>query len=169
MGLVVVFLIAVLGKAPLVDEKATVDSPLIGHAVPRLAGTDTDGRPLDIRADRGRWVVVNFFATWCVPCREEHPEFLKFWAEHQAVGDVDLIQLIYGDSLDAVAKFRTEQGGTWPIVDDRGGTMSIDFGVSGIPETFVIRPDGTVAKQIIGKITAAQLDKLIAQPDSRHA
>ena len=87
---------------------------------------------------------------------------MRFYAEHQTTGGVGLIQIIYSDSVDAVREFRVTKGGTWPLIDDPDGPISIDYGVTGIPETFVIGPDRIIRGKIVGKITAARLDAMLA-------
>ena len=105
---------------------------------------------------------MNFFATWCVPCRKEHPELVAFHQRHATAGDAAVIGVVYDDSVDAVRAFRAERGGSWPMVADPGGRIALELGVAGVPESFLISPDGIVVSKIVGGVRAAELESLLA-------
>ena len=109
---------------------------------------------------------VNFFATWCVPCRREHPELVRFQERHQAVGDVEVVGVVYDDSVDAVRQFKAERGGRWPMLSDPGGKVALDFGVSGVPESFLIGPDGVIVAKLVGGVRADDLDLLLQRTNT---
>jgi len=139
------------------------DSPLLGKPAPAIAGQTVDGQSVRLDQYQGRWVLVNFFATWCIPCRQEHPDLIRFAAEHRQAGDLDVLGVVYDDSLDAVRDFRDKQGGDWPMVVDPNGRVALDFGVSGVPESYLIDPDGRVAAKVVGGVQAGALDDLLAK------
>jgi cytochrome c biogenesis protein CcmG/thiol:disulfide interchange protein DsbE len=105
--------------------------------------------------------VVNFFATWCVPCVQEHPDLVNFSAAHQVQGDAAVLGVVYSDSAQAVRSFRDEKGGTWPMVTDPKGRIALDYGVSGVPESFLVNPDGVVVAKLLGGVRAGDLDQLL--------
>ena len=160
VGLPILLLIGVLAtRDPAIDTAAS--SPLVGKAAPEIAAPALDGTPVRLSDLRGKWVLVNFFNSWCVPCREEHPELLKFHARHAQAGDALILGVIRDDTADAVREWRAEEGGDWPAVDDPRGTIALDYGVRGQPETFVISPEGVVVARYISTITADGMDTLL--------
>lgn len=167
VAVVVIVLIVVLAMSK--PSKDTAASPLVGRPAPAI-----DGRVLDVNAGRpgqpfafarppGKWVLVNFFASWCVPCRDEAPE-LKKWADaHESAGDAELIQVIFQESPgDSAAFLRDNGGASWPVVVGDSGTLALDWGVAKVPETFLVAPDGRVVLKTIAPVTQAFVDKQIA-------
>ena len=161
-GVVFLALVVVLAtRAPATTRLS--DSPLLGQPAPPLAGTTIDGVAYNMTAERGRWVVLNFFATWCVPCRQEHDDLVRFQGRHLPTGDATVVAVVYDDPASAVRRFRAEKGGDWPMVLDPSGRVALDYGVRGIPESYLISPDGFVAAKITGGVRAEDLEKLLAQ------
>ena len=74
-----------------------------------------------------------------------------------------MLGVVFSDSSQAVKEFRTDEGGTWPMLTDPGGRIALHFGVSGVPESFLIDPDGVVRSRILGGVRAADLDRLLAE------
>ena len=161
VALLAVAFVAVLATSDPASERRS-ESPLVGRTVPALAGETLDGGSFDIDAQRGRWVVVNFFATWCAPCRVEHPELIDFEEAHRAAGDVALVSVVYRDTETAITDFFTENGGEWPVMLNEDGRAPVDFGVVKVPETYLVDPTGRVAAKFTGGVTQAGLDDAIA-------
>jgi len=132
-----------------------VPSPLIGKPVPTFDLPPVKGRTLGLSsADLGRGEVslVNVFASWCVACREEHPVLMEL----KAGGLVPIHGLNYKDPPDDAARWLAEWGDPYTRTGaDLDGRVGIDWGVYGVPETFVIGPDGRIAYKHIGPITPA--------------
>jgi cytochrome c biogenesis protein CcmG/thiol:disulfide interchange protein DsbE len=162
VGVVVALLVVVLATRPDPGTRAA-RSPLLGKPAPELAGTTIDGQQFDLRQARGKWVLVNFFATWCVPCRQEHPDLVRFADVHRQLGDAEVVGVIYDDSESAVREYRQEEGGDWPMVVDPKGRVALDWGVAGVPESYVVTPDGRVAAKVVGGVRMASLENLLAQ------
>ena len=136
-------------------------SPLVGKPAPAIEGKTVDGTEASLADLKGKWVVVNFFATWCVPCRQEHPELIRFAQAHEAAGDAAVLGVIYSDNTQAVKEFRDKEGGGWAMLSDPKGRVALDYGVAGIPESFLISPEGVVAAKLIGGVRAFDLDQLL--------
>ncbi len=159
VGLVMVGLLVVLATSEPSTERRT-SSPLLGEAVPPLVGETSDGGTFDIDDHRGEWVVVNFFASWCVPCVREHPELVRFAAAHE--GDVQVVSVVFDDDPDAVRAFFAREGGDWPVVVGDTGGIALDFGVRGVPESYVVAPSGVVVAAFYG-VTQAALDQVLVE------
>jgi cytochrome c biogenesis protein CcmG/thiol:disulfide interchange protein DsbE len=161
LAVVVVFLSAVL-----VTRADDRPNPLVGLAAPAIDGTTLDGEPFDLDSLRGQWVVVNFFATWCVPCRVEHPELESFDRRHRQAGDAAVISVVFGDEPSEVAEFFEQNGGEWPVVAGDEGRIALEYSVTGVPESFLVDPTGVVHAHITGGVTSTGLDRLL---DERKA
>jgi cytochrome c biogenesis protein CcmG/thiol:disulfide interchange protein DsbE len=168
IAVLVALLVVVLATRDSSNERSS-KSELIGNIAPTVAGTTIAGEEVSAADLRGRWVVVNFFGSWCTPCIEEHPELLAFDAAHRAEGDAVLVGVTFDDKADDARAFFEERGGTWPVIDDPENSIAVAFGVAQVPETFVIAPDGTVVQQYPGKVTRAALDELIASYEAAAA
>ena len=159
---VVVALIGVLAISKSTEE--TADSPLLGKVAPSLAGTTIDGDDFDLTSLRGRFVVVNFFASWCQPCRVEAPELRRWAQRHEAAGDAELVNVLFQDTPEAARTFFEEFGGaTWPVLAVDTDTIGLDWGVAKVPETFIVNPDGVVVAKTISNVTETQLDALLVR------
>ena len=101
------------------------------------------------------------FATWCVPCRQEQPQFVQFMHRHQRRGDVTLVMVIFDDDTAKAQSFLRQHGGTWPAVGDTDGLLALSYGVTGVPETYLIDPRGIVTTKLVGGITADGLNRFL--------
>lgn len=150
-------------------EVRLADSPLLGKAAPAFSGTSVLADATHIRsADlRDKWVVLNFFASWCTPCKQEHPEIQRFAATHR--DDAQVIGVIWNDSAANTRRFFEREGGDWPVIRDPGVQIGLDYGVRGPPESYVIDPAGRVVAKYTGPLTAASLEDLLAGGDGSDA
>jgi cytochrome c biogenesis protein CcmG/thiol:disulfide interchange protein DsbE len=138
-------------------------SPLLGKVAPAVSGTGYRGDSFDLAAQRGNWVVVNFFSTTCVPCIREHPE-LKEWSErHKAIGDASIVSVTFDDSPASVRSFFDANGGDWPVLLENTGSIAISYGVTAVPESYLIDPFGVVRVKYTGGVTADALDNALAK------
>ena len=168
VALVVAALVAVFARSQPANQRQA-HSPLVGGPAPLLAGPTTDGGSFELASRRGRWVVVNFMASWCAPCREEQPELARFAARHATAGDAQVVAVVVDDDPGAVDRFFAEYGGTWPRVLDPEGRAYADFGVVRVPETFVVDPDGIVRAKLNGSVTADSLDAILLTASCQRA
>jgi cytochrome c biogenesis protein CcmG, thiol:disulfide interchange protein DsbE len=164
--LAVAFVWVLATREPGTDRQAS--SPLIGQAAPEVGGRTLDGGSFDIDDHQGRWVVVNFFATWCVPCQQEHPELVAFDEAHRETGDARVMSVLFDDSPDDAREYFAENGGDWPVVIDERGIAN-DYGVTGVPETYLVAPNGRVAAKLIGGVTQDGLDRIIGEIEAATA
>lgn len=144
-------------------------SALIGRAAPAtqlspLPGLTADGRPtpgIATAAEAGKVTVLNIFASWCVPCREEHPALIEL-QKTIAGKNVRLVGLNYKDKPEAALSFLKELGNPYSAVGvDPAGRTGIDWGVYGVPETFVVKADGTIAFKHVGPLSSALLKSVL--------
>ncbi len=169
-GLVVVALLALFTYGVVSgngDESAFGPSPLDDQLAPAIDGVTISGAPFSLDTERGRWVVVNFFSTTCVPCVREHPELVSFSQRHAAAGDRVVVSVLFGGSAETAAaqQFFARNGGAWPVVTDPTGSVSVDYAVAKVPESILVHPSGYVVGKIKGGVTADGLDAIIDSVD----
>jgi cytochrome c biogenesis protein CcmG/thiol:disulfide interchange protein DsbE len=129
---------------------ALIGKPAPATALPPLQGLNLPG--LDPALFKGGVTLVNIFASWCGPCRDEHPELLELAKRN----DIRLIGFNYKDKDENARRFLGSLGNPYMAVGvDPSGRAGVEWGVYGVPETFVIAPDGTIAYKHVGPITPA--------------
>jgi cytochrome c biogenesis protein CcmG, thiol:disulfide interchange protein DsbE len=141
-------------------DPRTIPSALIDKPVPEFALPPVKGRTLGLSSTDlvGEVSLVNVFASWCVACREEHPMFMQLKAESV----VRIHGLNYKDHPDNAARWLNTLGDPYTRTGaDRHGRVSIDWGVYGVPETFVISKDGRIAHKHIGPLTPEALENTV--------
>lgn len=118
----------------------------------------SDGSRIDLsHPPAGKILVLNFFASWCPPCREEAPDLRAAWNHEKPKGDVVMAGVVYNDSTAAAQRYLNENGLSYPYVDDFDGKLSSAFRVTGIPKTLVIDSNGKITVAHFGSINAQQL------------
>lgn len=161
VGVTVVFAVVLASRFG--RDPGLVDSPLLDQPAPSFTLETLDGADTVALEDlRGDIVVVNFFASWCLECRNEHDELVAT-ANAFADGGVTFVQIAYQEDPNRTLEFLEEEGSspvTRYLQDDRSRT-AIAYGVFGIPETFFIDESGTVVGKIIGETDALLLGATI--------
>ncbi|MGH6834600.1 MAG: DsbE family thiol:disulfide interchange protein [Methylocella sp.] len=149
-------------------DVSLLPSALIGSEVPAFALPPVDGlsdKPGFSDADlrQGKVTLVNVFASWCVPCHEEHEMIMQLSADPALTrAGVRLFGLAYKDEPTNIRRFLAEAGDPFARIGaDRKGRTAIDFGVYGVPETFVVKGDGTIAYRFVGPVTEASYRNVI--------
>lgn len=153
LGLVIAFY-AGLGRDPSLVPSALIGKPTPNFALPALL----DGKAGLATADlKGRVTLVNFFASWCVPCRAEHPLLMRLMQNGVELNGID-----YKDKPEDAQRWLGELGDPFKrIAADRGGGVAIDWGVYGVPETYVIDKAGMIRFKQVGPLTPDVVKKTI--------
>jgi cytochrome c biogenesis protein CcmG, thiol:disulfide interchange protein DsbE len=141
------------------SDPRVIPSPLIGKPMPAFAGTTLDGGAFSSAELAGRPTVVNFWASYCIPsCVDEHPVLLDLAARH---GDeLRMVGVLVNDTPDDARGFLDRYGQIdWPTLVNADSTISIDYGVTGPPETFFVDADGIVVARHVGPLTADEVTR----------
>ncbi|UCF20833.1 MAG: TlpA family protein disulfide reductase [Gemmatimonadota bacterium] len=144
-----------------------IESPLPGREAFAFSSETLDGDTVRLADLRGSVVVMNFWASWCVACIEEHGYFVE--AERlYADSDFQMLGIVYQDTPENARRWMRMRGGDWPSLIDPNSRIAIDYGVYGVPETYFIDKTGRIAFKQIGPVSRALLhqkvDSLLAAP-----
>jgi cytochrome c biogenesis protein CcmG/thiol:disulfide interchange protein DsbE len=162
VALAVLFFFRLSAGDPSAIPSALIGQPAPQTELPGIAGLTRDGKPvpgLDMTALKGQVAVLNVWASWCVPCREEAPALNLLSADKR----FQLVGLNYKDEPANALSFLARFGNPFAAIGaDKGGRSGIEWGVYGVPETFVVGRNGEIAFKLVGPITAANLPRLRA-------
>jgi len=166
LSLFTVIVLTVLGKG-LFLSPSTTESALLGKQAKAFqvhvlqAGGVLDGKSAVSLDDfKGKPLILNFWASWCESCRQEAREFEAFWQAHHQ--DITVLGVAIQDTPEEALEFVKAFGKTYPIGLDVSGNAGIDYGVTGVPETFVIDRTGKIAHKVNGPVTKLELERLLA-------
>jgi len=137
-------------------EPGYIESPIIGRPAPGFALTLFDGRAVRLEDFRGKVVFINFWASWCPPCRAEAPSLEAMWRRLREDG-VLFLGVNTQDEEERARAFLEEFGISFPNGRDPGGRIAIDYGVWGLPEAFIVDPAGRITYKHIGTLGTALL------------
>jgi len=160
-GLVMLFVIRLFAGDP-----SRIPSALIGHPAPQttlppVAGLDRDGKPvpgLDPANFKGAVTVVNVWASWCVPCHDEAPILMQLAQDAR----LHIVGINYKDEPENARRFLGRHGDPFAAAGaDPNGRAAIEWGVYGVPETFIVGRDGRIAYKLVGPITPENLEATI--------
>jgi cytochrome c biogenesis protein CcmG/thiol:disulfide interchange protein DsbE len=157
----VAILTAPLGNTAPSSSTFIIGSPMLGKPAPDITLTTTDGRTVSLSDYRGRPVIVNFWASWCIPCRDEFPQFVAARAEHAADG-LEILGVVHQDGADTASAFARDHDAQWPMLMDTADAAWTAYRVLGVPSTYFIDRDGIVQATSLGPITAASLPLQLA-------
>lgn len=157
--------IALLGYG-LTRDPNVVESPLPGREAFDFAAPSLEGDTLRLKDLQGQVVVLNFWASWCVACIDEHAVFVD--AERRyADRPFQMLGVVYQDSPENARRWMRRMGGSWPSLIDPSSRIAIDYGVYGVPETYFIGKDGRIAYKQIGPVNRLLLshwvERLLAE------
>jgi cytochrome c biogenesis protein CcmG/thiol:disulfide interchange protein DsbE len=142
------------GVDPSAVPSVLIGKPAPAFALPALEGLGVPGLA---RADlEGKLTLVNIFASWCVPCRQEHPLLVELAKDRR----IQIVGIDYKDTPENALRFLASLGNPYARVGvDRQGRTFIDWGAYGVPETFLVGPDGVIISKIIGPLTPAAVNE----------
>jgi thiol-disulfide isomerase/thioredoxin len=153
----VLLILALALAGPSVRAQETVPAQAVDFTLPKM-----DGRPFKLSNYRGRWAIINFWATWCRPCLQEIPELIWFSEKysHKAV----VIGVNYETTkLRSVKNFISKQGINYPVVRIGDEPLAPFEPLTGLPSTFFVSPEGDYVARHIGPLTARDIEKFIGQ------
>ena len=139
----------------------SIRSPLIGRPAPPFSLAPVGGgSPISLESLRGRPVVVTFWATWCVPCFEEHAALA---AAARTFKEVQFLGIVYEDDEARTKAFLAQRGSSYPSLMDAEGRTAIAYGVFGVPETFFIDGQGRIVDKYVGPLSRGAIAELLGK------
>jgi cytochrome c biogenesis protein CcmG/thiol:disulfide interchange protein DsbE len=132
---------------------------------PAVRGVTVGGTQFALPRAPGHYVVLNFFASWCVPCQLEGPELVTFEFQHQQSGSPSVVSVVFQDTTSSALAYQRKIGVTWPTMADPNNAIALAYGVREDPTSFLIAPDGRVVASIVGGVTAKGLNALVARSE----
>jgi cytochrome c biogenesis protein CcmG/thiol:disulfide interchange protein DsbE len=137
-------------------------NPLIGQPAPDFSLQTVDGQTVSLASLRGRPVIVNFWASWCVPCRQEFPLLSAAYAKYSPQG-LQIVGIIHDDGPQTATDFARQFDATWPLVQDPGDTIYKGYDVAEIPVSYYVDRDGIIRAVSYGPPPSGFLDQQIEQ------
>ena len=160
LGIGLVIVVAVVGILflGLGNDPQHIDSPLVGKPAPSFALKEVgSNQTIDLARYRGKPVVLNFWATWCRPCWDEHPILT---ANAQAMGtSVQFVGVVFQDEESKIEAFLRQRGWSYPTLVDQKGKTAIAYGIGGVPETFFLDRKGVIVAKFAGPLSSEQLQE----------
>lgn len=153
----IILILIILGYAIFGDRIIIKKSPLVGYEAPEFTLTLFDGRTVKLSDLKGKAVVLNFWASWCIPCRDEAPALESSWLKYKDRQVAFIGVNIWDDDANALSYLR-KYGGGYPNGMDRDGRVGVDYGVAGVPETYFIDPTGKITKKFPGPLKEEDID-----------
>ena len=144
----------------LIHPANQTDTSLVGRSIPNLTITTSDGRDLDLAGLHGTPLVINFWASWCVPCKQEAPVLNA--AARDYAGRVQFVGVDIQDSDSAARAYQAEVISPYPVGPASKGSY-LDWGVTKPPETFFVDRHGIVVSRILGPVDRQRLEVYISQ------
>lgn len=148
--LLVVVLLAVLVIFFGIKQEKSRHQAVVGLDAPDLMVTDASGKTLSLSELRGSVVFINFWATWCPPCKEEMPSLQSLYSRFKDDGGFRMVTILYKDDYDKAIAYLRENNYGFPVWLDRREKAAGSYGVTGVPETYIINKKGILREKMIG-------------------
>lgn len=147
------------------QQDLVASSPLIGKPAPDFMLSTLDGAKVSLSQFRGQPVLINFWASWCFPCREEMPELVRTYEGLKAEGFTIIgVNLTYSDSLPDIQAFVNEFNITFPVLLDLDGTVAQGlYQMPGLPTSVFVNRDGKIARNQVGVMNGEQIARYVAE------
>jgi thiol-disulfide isomerase/thioredoxin len=149
-SLLLIILISVILSFFFIQCQQSPKIAKVGDPVPDVTLIDTKENKLQLSELNGSVVFVNFWASWCPPCIDEIPSIEALFKSLSGDPKFKMITILYRDDMDRISKSAIEQGYTFPIYRDPDSSAAIQFGITGVPETFIIDKKGILRDKVIG-------------------
>jgi cytochrome c biogenesis protein CcmG/thiol:disulfide interchange protein DsbE len=161
--LLIVPVLAILASGFGNDPRA-VPSMLEQKPAPPFSLVDLDGQPVSMKTLKGQPLVLNFWSTWCLPCKQEHPMLQQAQRDNPGVR---FLGILYSDTPEKARRYLDKSGSSYPTLVDKNNRVAIDYGVAGVPETFFVSRSGQVVAKWVGPLNWPTLQsKLLLLEDS---
>ncbi len=159
---IIILVLALLGYALFGERETVKTSPLVGKEAPGFTLKLFDGRSLSLEELRGKTVLLNFWASWCMPCRQESQALEESWLKYKDK-DVVFIGVNVWDESSSAASYIEKFGGGYPQGIDPQEEVQVNYGIGGVPETFFISPSGIITDKYDGPVTGEIIDYYIGR------
>jgi len=160
---IVVAFSVLLATRPQVNSATSEPSPLLGKLAPSFSARELGGAGVfRLSNERGHVVVLNFWSSWCGPCKQEAPELSTYAYQSKASGVV-VVGVVFNDTVSSAKSFASYYGSLYPSVVDPGGRVANSYGVTAPPTTYIIDRHGRVAATLVGATTAKQLAAVVGR------
>ena len=156
LGLVVAVPVVILLASGFGHDPNATGTPLLNHPAPNFSLPSLGGGRISLASLRGKVVVLNFAASWCADCKTERPYLVSAWKRYARRG-VTFIGITYHDSPTAARTFLRSEGMDWATLRDPGEQMAVAYGVTGVPETFVLDRRGILRQHFPGPVVDGRL------------
>jgi cytochrome c biogenesis protein CcmG/thiol:disulfide interchange protein DsbE len=144
-GLLTIFAIVALLSVGFTLDPTKLEDRVTGRPAPGFTLVDLDGKTTTLADHAGKPVVINFWSTWCLPCKQEHPVLLEAAERYP---DVKFFGVLYNDHPKKASKYLNEVGSNYPHLIDPNSRTAIDYAVTGVPETYFIDREGRIVEKV---------------------
>ena len=162
VALAIILAVPMGDREPRTSRVVVAGHPLLDKPAPEIDLATLDGDRVRLSDLRGRPVIVNFWATWCIPCRQEFPLLVEAYARHREDG-LGILGVVHDDTADGARAFAADYGATWPMPFDADDVAWEDYLGVGVPMSFFIDPEGIVRAFSLGGFTESGLGTQLAR------